>query len=335
MQMKVAAAIVALLVLGACIQWQSLGYYSRVVLDGENSHVVEDAPPVKARSLCSFTGDSTCVRLFVVGDWGSGMPTQFAVARAMALVARTERPHAVVSTGDNFYPSGVSSAQDPLFRKRWEQAYADSALLVPWIIALGNHDHRGSIEAQIAYGRQNRRWYLPAPYYAVTLTAAQTAVALFVLDTDELLSDRSSRRRQLRWLDSALAVTTATVKIVVGHHPLRSYGLYGDTKLLVEQLKPILDRHGVMLYLCGHDHDVQIIEHPGDRYVCVVSGNGGKSRRTRYGAFTKVAWTGGGFVYLACRADTSVVAQVVTAEARAIWSDTLGVHRQGLEPRTR
>ncbi len=335
MNMKIAAAIVTLLALGACIHWQSLGFYSRVVLDGENSYAVEDAPTVRARSLGSFGSDSACVRLFVVGDWGSGMATQFAVARAMALVARAERPHAVISTGDNFYPSGVASAQDPLFHTRWEQVYADSALLVPWIIALGNHDHRGSIDAQIAYGQHNRRWYLPAPYYAVTIPAAQTAVALFVLDTDELLSDRSSRRRQLRWLDSALAVTTATVKIVVGHHPLRSYGLYGDTKLLVEQLKPILDRHGVMLYLCGHDHDIQVIEHPADRFVCVVSGNGGKSRRTRYGAFTKVAWTGGGFVYLACRADTSVVAQVITSNAHAIWSDTLGVHRQGLEPRTR
>lgn len=335
MSMKIAAAIVTLLALGACIQWQSLGYYSRVILDGENSRAVEDAPTLRARPLCSFGGDSTCVRLFVVGDWGSGMATQVAVARAMAFVARTERPHAVISTGDNFYPSGVAQAQDPLFRTRWEQVYADSALQVPWIIALGNHDHRGSIDAQIAYGRQNRRWYLPAPYYAVTVAAAQTAVALFVLDTDVLLSDRSSRRRQLRWLDSALAVTTATVKIVVGHHPLRSYGLYGDTEVLVEQLKPILDRRGVMLYLCGHDHDIQVIEHPADRFVCVVSGNGGKSRRTRYGAFTKVAWTGGGFVYLACRADTSVVAQVIASDAHALWCDTLGVHRQGLEPRTR
>lgn len=333
--MKIFVSIVGLLVVSACIQWRSLGYYSRVVLDGESSHVVEGASTIRTQPLCSFGGDSTCVRLFVVGDWGSGMATQFAVARAMVLVARTERPHAVVSTGDNFYPNGVKTAQDQLFHERWERVYDDSALLVPWIVALGNHDHRGSIQALVAYGQYNRRWYLPAPYYAVTISAAQTAVALFVLDTDELLSDRSSRLRQLRWLDSALAMTRATVSIVVGHHPLRSYGLYGDTKLLVEQLKPILDRRGVMLYLCGHDHDVQIIEHPADRFVCIVSGNGGKSRRTRYGTFTRVAWTGGGFVYLACQADTTIVAQVVTADARATWCDTLGVHRQGLEPRTR
>jgi tartrate-resistant acid phosphatase type 5 len=328
-------AAAAGLLLCACVDWRSVGYYSRVLLDGEKSSVVEGSGAFRFSSLCTFGSESTTVRLLVVGDWGSGMPTQYAVARAMAVIARTERPHAVISTGDNFYPSGVAAADDSLFSTRWERVYADSALHVPWIIALGNHDHRGNVDALVAYGRVNPRWYFPGPYYVTHCDASTTRVAIVVLDTDTMLRDRSSRSQQLRWLDSVLSVTSATVTIVVGHHPIRSYGLYGETTRLLESLKPILDRRCVMLYLCGHEHDVQIIEHPDDRFACVVSGNGGKSRRTRYGSYTRRAWTGGGFVYLACRADTTVVAQVITAQGHTLSCDTLRVHRQGLEPRTR
>ncbi len=322
--MRRALAIVApLLVLTACIEWRAIGFYSQALLDGENSTTTEDAPPLRA-SLCpTFGTDSDVVRLFVLGDWGSGTPIQHAVARAMAQHARIEHPHAVITTGDNFYPAGVESPDDPLFFQRWESVYADSSLLVPWIIALGNHDHRGTIAAQIAYSAMNARWYLPAPYYTTVVKAGRTTVALFVLDTDSLLSDRANRQRQLRWLDSALSATDATVKIVVGHHPLRSYGLYGDTHTLVEQLKPILDRCGVRLYLCGHDHDLQLIAKPDDRFACVVSGAGGKARRTRYGEYTRFAWTGGGFAYLACRADSSVVVQFVARTGQVLWCDTL------------
>ncbi|GIV53832.1 MAG: acid phosphatase [Candidatus Kapaibacterium sp.] len=315
--------VTPLLLLVACAEWRAVEFYARAVFDGEHSTSVEDAPPIVPASCPSFASDSAVVRLFVIGDWGSGSALQRAVAHAMASLARSQRPHAVISTGDNFYPSGVSSVGDVLFRQRWEEIYADSALQVPWIVALGNHDHRGSIAAQIAYSTLNQWWYMPAPYYTISLTAGSTTVAVFVMDTDSLLTDRHNRFRQLRWLDSALGRVSATVKIVVGHHPLRSYGIYGDTRLLVRMLKPILDRHDVALYLCGHDHDLQLILHPEDRFACVVSGGGGKARRTRYGAFTRFAWTGGGFAYLACRPDRSVVVTFIGRTGRLLWCDTI------------
>lgn len=321
----------------ACVGLRTIGYYANAVLDGEASTTVENAPPLQPNGLRSFGTDSAVVRLFVIGDWGSGSSLQRDVAVAMARIAQSEHPHAIVSTGDNFYPSGVESADDRLFHDRWESVYADSALMVPWIVALGNHDHRGNIAAQIEYSQRNRRWYMPAPYYTARVVSGGTSVMLFVLDTDSLLSDRANRARQLRWLDSALSVSDATVRIVVGHHPVRSYGLYGDTRVLVEQLAPILDRHGVALYLCGHEHDLQIVVHPDDRFACVVSGGGGHARRTRYGQYSRCAWTGGGFAYLVCHRDGSVFVQIVARDGRIVCSDSLpaGVHRQGLEPRTR
>lgn len=42
-------------------------------------------------------------------------------------------------------------------------------------------------------------------------------------------------------LSFALENSTATWKIVVGHHTIRSLGRHGDTKELVDQVLPILD----------------------------------------------------------------------------------------------
>lgn len=335
----VVAVILCFLVFVACVEFNTLGFYGRVILDGDQSTTVENAPLVmQSRFLEPRSDDTSIVRLFVLGDWGSGSAIQRDIAHAMARQACHSRPHVIISTGDNFYPSGVRSPDDRLFEERWERMYGDSCLQVPWIIALGNHDHRGNIVALREYSLRNRRWYFPSPYYATTIGAGETVVALFVLDTDSLLHCREDCRRQLHWLDSSLAATVATVKIVVGHHPVRSYGFYGDTRILIEQLKPILDRRNVALYLSGHDHDVQIVEHPDDRFVCIVSGAGGHARRTRYGVYTRFAWTNGGFVSLHCAANGKIFVRVFARDGKAVWSDTINVasvHRQGLEPRTR
>ena len=74
-------------------------------------------------------------RLFVLGDWGWADPElerkyslvrqnadlQRAVAQAMAAQAAKEPVSAVVTTGDNFYPNGVTSATDPRWGTSFEQ----------------------------------------------------------------------------------------------------------------------------------------------------------------------------------------------------------------------
>ena len=89
-------------------------------------------------------------------------------------------------------------------------------------------------------------------------------------------------------LDSALGASTATWKIVVGHHTIRSVSEHGDTVELVDMLLPMLEvksfppndnrfgsihrfctcsslilmwfqTYGVDLYLNGHDHCLEHI----------------------------------------------------------------------------
>lgn len=244
------------------------------------------------------------VAFLVVGDWGTGGKLQRTVADGMAAVAGRMRPTAIVSVGDNFYPDGVTSADDPQWQSKFERIYHHEALRLPWWAVLGNHDYRSEPNAQIAYHARQPRWNMPARYYRQDFAIdAVTTVALFGLDTQQLVTGADGWRRQLTWLDSALGTDKATWRIVVGHHPIRSYGHYGDNALLVKELRPILDKHGIDVYCCGHDHDLQLIRHPDDGFLCAVSGAGGGVRASKRGPHSLYAASHGGFMSM--RFDTA------------------------------
>lgn len=83
---------------------------------------------------------------------------------------------------------------------------------------------------------------------------------------------------------------------------------------MLTHVKPLLDQGGVQAYLCGHDHDLQIIQHPADAFACVISGGGGGCRTTAWGAHSKAVATGGGFAVLHVD-EKALYAQVVDSSA--------------------
>lgn len=249
--------------------------------------------PLSMRALSRVLAPAETAFL-VVGDWGTGGALQRRVANAMATVATASQASFVLSTGDNIYPNGVTSVDDPQWSTKFERIYQQLAL--PWWAVLGNHDHRGSPDAQIAYSAKNPRWNMPGRNWRKNVVVdGVTNLSILALDTTPIMQGASGWQQQLSWLDASLATEPAAVPVVVGHHPLRSYGHYGDSSVLVKHLKPLLDRHGVRLYLCGHDHDIQLIRHPEDRFACLVSGGGGGERAAHAGKHSLAAYTGGGF----------------------------------------
>ncbi|HLP27799.1 MAG TPA: metallophosphoesterase [Candidatus Didemnitutus sp.] len=245
------------------------------------------------------------LNFLVIGDWGTGGSLQKKVASGMmnmkAKFPPGLKPQFVLSTGDNIYPSGVSSVMDQQWSTKYEKIY--EGLDLPWWSILGNHDHRGDPDAQVAYGRRNPLWNMPDRTWTKEFSAdAVTKVSLTALDTTPLLQKKDGWKEQLAWLEQTLSESSAQRHIVTGHHPLRSYGHYGDTDFLVKNVKPILDRCRVLLYCCGHDHDLQVIKHPDDHFACLVSGGGGGSRPTKNGDYTKALHTGGGFASVSINA---------------------------------
>lgn len=263
-------------------------------------------------------------RLFILGDWGARSKLQMRVAAAMgAMAQQSGSPLAIVSTGDNIYPSGVESAQDALWKSTFEDVYTHPALQVPWIAVLGNHDYRNNPQAQIDYSKRNARWVMPGRYYHHTVSGAEgAAIEVIAIDTQQLLQRHDGWKQQMEWLSRVLQQKTTAWRIVVGHHPLRSYGHYGDTPWLVNNVLPILRAGNVHVYASGHDHDQQIVVHPGDGIVSLVTGAGGGCRSTRWGQHTVAAATNGGFTV----ADFDLHhmrMSLISAEGRIMGSHTI------------
>lgn len=273
-------------------------------------------------------------RLIVLGDWGTGGKGQRQVAAAMADRVRREAAalpegsgsplDRVVTTGDNFYEHGVASVDDAPWQRAFEQIYTQPELQVPWLATLGNHDHRGDVAAQVAYTERSERWRMPARYYRVSLPLDPgRSVDLFCLDTSPL-AFRNVDMAQLDWLGKELAASTATWKLVVGHHPLYSESVRPDNLTLIRRLEPMFVKYHVDAYVAGHDHVLELLK-PIRGVTYVVSGAGAGSDRpydVRWTARTHYASTGGGFVFLRIGSDELVI-EFVREDGRSEYARVL------------
>lgn len=237
----------------------------------------------RAVTLPRVTVDDDELRLAFFGDSGKDTDDQRAVTEGIEAHVRTDRIHAAVHVGDAFYENGLANVEDPKFQRLFNDHY--DRLPVPVYFMLGNHeygnsDRAGSVEAvlRLAEAGASERMVFPSRYYCAGYDLKDgTTVDVFVLDTSVIASEPE----QLRWLAEGLKTSQATRRIVVGHHPLHSYGLHGDQRHLQLLLLPLLEKHAD-LYVCGHEHDQQVLESDGGLPL-IVTGAAGEMRNTGTG----------------------------------------------------
>jgi len=257
------------------------------------------------------------LNFLVVGDWGKPRLAEQAsrVARAMGLTADAVGARFVISTGDNFYERGVTSADDPLWQTLFENIYSAPSLECPWYVVLGNHDYLGNPDAELAYAQKSKRWKLPARYYAVRQQLEDgTTADFFFLDTEPFLEASwwnefygagQAADAQIRWLEDGLRRSGADWKFVVGHHPVYSSGAHGNTPALVARVEPLLHQYGVRAYFNGHDHDLEHIEVDGLHYL--TSGAGAETRAAQAGPGSLFAASELGFLEASLRREELLV----------------------------
>ncbi len=203
-------------------------------------------------------------RFLAVADTGSGDGNQRALGGQMAVAHRRRPVDLVVLGGDNIYPSGDMALIEATFRKPYAELLAAG---VPFHAVLGNHDIRtANGNPQVAY----KPFGMKGRYY----TLRRGDVAFFMLDTN----GNADWQRQLSWLRTSLATSTAPWKVVVGHHPIYSSGLYGNDPGLKAKLSALMRQHGVQLYINGHEHNYERSK-PIDGITYLVVGGGGASLR--------------------------------------------------------
>lgn len=265
----------------------------------EKQSRVKNPQPVPEFEILEKRPGDRYIYFIAIGDQGTGEPGQHRVARLMSEKALRDSLHFVLTLGDNIYDDGVRSANDPQWKTKFEEVYNLPGLDVPFYPTLGNHDyHKNRAAFQVAYARVNPKWKMPAKYYTFTRPLdREHTVQFFALDTTPLVSkDTPERQAQLQWLERELQASTATWKIAFGHHPVFSYGEHGHESRMIRDVRPLFEKYDVDLYICGHDHDRQLLK-PVAGVHYVVSGTGAKSRDTEYGPLTVFAATNLGFVY--------------------------------------
>jgi metallophosphoesterase superfamily enzyme len=228
----------------------------------------------------------------IVSDWGwNGFKHQQEVADQMGKTAENADAKFIVSCGDNFQVQGVASTQDNLWLVNFENIYKALSLQVNWYPVLGNHDYKGSTQAEIDYSKISRRWRLTDHYYTFSKKINDSISARFIfLDTPPFVEEyqknpagypdiKQDTEQQLKWLEDVLSNSKEQWILVFGHHPIYSASkTHGNTKEMIAYVKPLLEKYHAQFYFCGHDHDLQHLREKGGKLDYIVSGTGGDTR---------------------------------------------------------
>ena len=211
---------------------------------------------------CYFLGDIGCLNDNLNSIVGQ-IKTNFRLGEKIFLL------------GDNFYNKGVETTNDILweFYKnifnpiKYQNIYS----------VLGNHDYEGNPYAQLTSSyMMNKDFYYKYKFSVKT--------EFFLLDTVQLHENhcqinaedmirvhnknyKELEEKQLNWLKQSLKESSALHKIVLGHYPLLSNGLYNQSLApMYDKLMPIFQKYNVRAYICGHEHNIQYININEDYY---------------------------------------------------------------------
>ncbi|KAJ6807594.1 purple acid phosphatase 3-like [Iris pallida] len=235
--------------------------------------------------------------LLAVGDWGrNGTFNQSRVAFQMGRIGDDLDVDFVVSLGDNFYEDGLTGVDDKFFEESFTSIYTAKSLQKQWYAKVAQLFFVDTTPFVKKY------WKTPNKHH---------------YDWREVAPREKYVSNLLKELDSALSESTATWKIVLGHHTMRSVSDHGDTEELVERLLPILEANGVDLYVNGHDHCLEHISSNDSPIQFITSGGGSKAWR---GVFDPTVdklqffYDGQGFISL----------QLTKSHAKIVFYDVFG-----------
>lgn len=233
---------------------------------------------------------------YVANDLGrNGYYDQKPIAELMGVMGEEIGPEFVLATGDVHHFEGVRSINDPLWMTNYELIYSHPELMIDWFPALGNHEYRGNTQAVLDYSKISRRWTMPARYYTKSFKEDGISLRVVWIDTAPMIdkyrteSDKypdackQDYQKQLAWIDSVLTAAKEDWVIVAGHHPI-----YAETPKdqserldLKNRLDPILRKHKVDMYICGHIHNFQHIRVPGSEIDYITNSSASLSRKVK------------------------------------------------------
>lgn len=253
------------------------------------STILSFAAITGANAQTSATDLDGDIKLMIGNDLGrNGYYEQKPIAELMGEVAEAVGPDAFLALGDTHHFLGVQSVDDPLWMTNYELIYSHPELQVEWCPILGNHEYRGNTQAVIDYSGISRRWAMPSRYYTRIFDNDGTRVKVVFIDTAPIIDKYHADTveypdancqdvdAQLKWIDNELSRDDkADWVIVAGHHPVyaQTPKQSSERKDMQKKVDPILRKHKVDMYVCGHIHNFQHISKNGIDYVVNTSGS--------------------------------------------------------------
>ena len=278
---------------------------------------------------------SSQINFLVLNDSGrNGYYEQKPIAEIMGRLAEEDDIEAVLALGDVHHFMGVASTSDPLWMTNYELIYSHPELQIPWYPILGNHEYRGNTQAVLDYSKVSRRWMMSRRYYSKVFEDDGVSVRIVFIDTVPLIdkyrkdpedypsASDQNMERQLRWLDKELASAREQWVVVVGHHPIFAHTSKDESERtdLQQRLLPILKRHKVDMYICGHIHNFQHIRQEGSEIDFIVNSAASLSR-PKVSKIEGTVFVSGeaGFSVLRCEKE-SLRLDMINGEGKQIYS---------------
>jgi 3',5'-cyclic AMP phosphodiesterase CpdA len=218
------------------------------------------APAVLLASIeITLPNAETSTKFAVIGDSGSGSGRQYQLAAQFAAAHKAFPFTFVLMLGDNIY--GSERPRD--FERKFSIPY--KAVLdagVSFYAAIGNHDEPNVQIHFKPFNMDGQRFY----------TFTKGDIDFFVVDSTYMSTE------QVRWLEKALAESSAPWKITFMHHPIYSSGRrHGSDVELRTFIEPLLVKHGVSVVFAGHEHFYERMK-PQQGITYFTAGSAGKLR---------------------------------------------------------
>ncbi|HTI70961.1 MAG TPA: metallophosphoesterase, partial [Candidatus Limnocylindria bacterium] len=193
----------------------------------------------------------------------------------------------VLHMGDITYPTFVDGLADTKFLS----VYRPLMRQIPFFFAWGNHDFDTSPDAFLHTIRQpisdvpleQHQLERTLPQYYGSFDAGEVHFAILFQPFVYQYLMRTNGA-QYQWLDRDLAQTRKPWKVLIAHQPFASSGLHGrddtnfdgqrDQTQVDEMIMTLVRKHGVQLFLGGHDHDYERFL-PTNGLYSVTTGGGG------------------------------------------------------------
>lgn len=281
--------------------------------------VILIAFPVLGQPASKWESMKAPLTFIIANDLGrNGYYDQKPIAETMGEVAGVIGPEAVLAPGDIHHFNGVASVNDPLWMTNFELIYKHPELMIDWLPTLGNHEYRGNTQAVLDYSKISRRWMMKSRYYTKVYKDKGISIRLVFIDTSPMIekyrkdslkypdAHLQDYKKQLAWIDSVLTVEKEKWVVVLGHHPV-----YAQTSKKISErtdiqnrLLPVLKKHNVDYYICGHIHNFQHIRIKNDKTEYVVNSSASQSRKVKRIPQTVFCNPESGFAVLSARKDT-------------------------------